>query len=263
MPISLPKLLAGRSTAADPSTTLALIVDDHPVVRFGVESVLRAFGFAEVLQAANAAQASALIASRASALDLVVLDLDLGDRWGGSLVGELRSHGYSGAIIVLTVDENDEHAMECLRLGVQAFIPKNGDPRLLAAAVQAVMHGGATVPQHLLGRVATQVAAQMHIGNVQGGVRRTQEGAERNGVGAERNGVSSLQMTKRQREVAKLLALGHTNKEIARELGMAPGTVKNYVSELLSSLGVPNRTRAARAFADLLGGHGIAGAPDA
>lgn len=255
MSISLPNSGAGRSRTADPSTTLALIVDDHPVVRFGVETVLRAFGFAEVLQAPNAERASAVIAAQASALDLVVLDLDLGDRWGGSLIGELRRHGYLGPVIVLTVDENDEHALECLRLGVQAFIPKNGDPRLLAAAVQAVMHGGATVPQHLLSRVAAQVAAQMHIGDAAVIERRTSDGLERTAA-------STMQMTKRQREVARLLALGHTNKEIARALGMAPGTVKNYVSELLSSLGVPNRTRAARAFADLLGNHGIASARD-
>lgn len=195
-----------------------LVVDDHAVVRRGVVEVLREEPDVEVVAATGNA-AETLQVLEYEAVDVVVLDLRLGEDTGIRLCQEIRTRHESTRCLVFTALSCEEAMMEAVIAGATGYLLKTADSARLAEGVRAVARG-----EHLFDPTATRALVES--------VRRSQ-----------REGAASL--TDQEEKVLYLLGRGLTNREIAETLFLAPQTVKNYVSSILSKLGLQTRTQAA------------------
>lgn len=189
-----------------------LIVDDHPVVRQGLRSLLDVAGGITVTgEAADGPEALSLAGSLRP--DLVLLDLKLPGMDGIAVLAGLRAAGHR--VLVLTSATDPARARQAVHAGAAGMLYKDIDPDALVRAIR-VVHDG-----HLL--LAPEAAAAIADGE-----SRTRGS-----------------LTSREREVLTLIAEGKSNREIARALRVSEKTVKAHVSSVLAKLGVQDRTQAA------------------
>jgi two-component system, NarL family, response regulator LiaR len=198
-----------------------LIVDDHAVVREGLRTFLELQDGIEVVgEATNGEEALDRVADQRP--DVVVMDLVMPKLDGVGAMRELQRRGSPTRVLVLTSFLDDERLMPAIEAGAAGYLLKNVDPAELARAVRAAHAGEAMLDPGVAARLVERIA-----------------GRER----AVSTGVDEL--TRREREVLEWIAQGHSNKQIARELGVAEKTVKTHVGHLLAKLGVADRTQAA------------------
>ena len=209
-----------------PDPIRVLVVDDHAVVREGLRTFLELQdGIAVVGEAADGEQAVA----RAAELepDVILMDLVMPHLDGIGAMRELRRRASSSRVIVLTSFLDDERLMPALQAGAAGYLLKDVEPAELARAVRSACADEALIDPTVAARLLHTLSAD---GN--------------RGAGATAADVIG-QLTRREREVLELIALGHSNKRIALELDVAEKTVKTHVGHLLAKLGVADRTQAA------------------
>jgi DNA-binding NarL/FixJ family response regulator len=202
-----------------------LLADDEAVVRAGVRAILGAAPDIEVVAEAGDGRAAVELA-RAHHPDVALLDIRMPVLDGLGAAAELRRAAPGVAVVMLTTFSEDEYVTAALDGGAAGFLLKSGDPYELMAAVRAA-HGGAAF---LSPRIAHRVI--QHLGGGRMG-RRT----------AARDRIAVL--SPREREVLALVGAGLSNAEIGERLFLVEGTVKAYVSAVLSRLDVRNRVQAA------------------
>ncbi|MEU5882969.1 response regulator transcription factor [Spirillospora sp. NPDC047279] len=202
-----------------------LLADDEAMIRAGVKAILSADpGIDVVAEAADGHQAIEL--TLAHRPDVALLDIRMPRLDGLAAAAELRRAAPATAVIMLTTFGEDEYIHRALTGGAAGFLLKSGDPRELQAGVHAVADGAA----YLSPRVAHRVITEM------GGGRLAAADAARKRTGG---------LTPREREVLALVGAGLSNAEIAARLHVVEGTVKAYVSAILTRLDVKNRVQAA------------------
>ncbi len=185
------------------------MADDHAVFREGLRVLMQARGFADtVFEAADAASARTL-ADAHDDLDLVVLDLFMPGMENFAFLRELRAERPALAIVVLTASEKLHDLRGAMEAGATGYIPKSFTISEVLAALQSIVDGEAFFPTGTL------------------------EGDS-----------SGPALSPRQTEVLGLIALGHSNKEIARKLDTALPTIKNHVANIFEKLGASNRVAA-------------------
>lgn len=205
-----------------------LVVDDHPVVRDGLATLLRQVGpGTAVLEAGDAAQALALVAQHAD-LDIVVLDIVLPGLDGLRAIAEFGRARPELPVIVLSSAEDAHTARRALAHGALGFVPKSASRHTLLAAVRLVMSGEIYVPALILDEVLPAPAPAR--------------------VEARRDAGA---LTDRQVEVLRLVAAGRKNLAIAVELGLSEKTVKAHVTAIFKAMNVVNRTQAANLAREL------------
>jgi DNA-binding NarL/FixJ family response regulator len=208
-----------------------LVVDDHALIRDAMYSVLVSLrADAQVLQAPDGAQALALLATQPD-VDLVLLDLDMPDRDGLSVLDEIVLRHPAVGVVMLSGNQDSETIQQALRRGAQGFIPKAETRDVLTRALELVLAGGVYVPKAALGARAQPAATPPPAP------------AEPPAAPAPAPW-AGLGLTDRQLDVLALLMQGRNNKLICRALGLAEPTVKNHVSAILRALGVSSRTEA-------------------
>ena len=196
-----------------------LIVDDHAVVREGLRTFLELQEGIEVAGEATDGEHAVREAERVRP-DVVLMDLVMPKLDGVAAMRELRQRVPDARVIVLTSFLDDERLLPAVRAGAAGYLLKNVQPRELARAIRTAAAGEALLD--------TAVAA------------RLVEALEEDGRDAR-----AQQLTPREREVLALIGRGFANKRIALELGIAEKTVKTHVGNVLSKLGVSDRTQAA------------------
>lgn len=189
-----------------------LIVDDHPVVRAGLTSMLGTQPNLEVIGSSSSGE-EAIEMVRLSEPDVLLLDLRMPGMNGVDTLHALMRIGASVRAIVLTSFETDEDIYRAFQAGAQGYLLKNTSLREMVDAITAVHAGKRHVPSHIASRLAERMM-------------RTD-------------------LTVRELEILKLLAKGPTNKEIAQVLGISDNTVRNHVNSILEKLEVSDRTEAA------------------
>ncbi len=200
-----------------------LVVDDHPVVRDGLATLLRQIGpDTAVIEASDASEAFALIARHVD-LDVVVLDIVMPGLDGFQAIAEFGRTRPELPVIVLSSSEDAQTARQALAHGALGFVPKSASRHTLLSAIQLVLSGEIYVPALILAEAPT---VRQAAGRVE---------AER--------GPPAL--TDRQIEVLRLIAEGRTNLTIALELGLSEKTVKAHVTAIFKAMNVLNRTQAA------------------
>ncbi len=129
-----------------------LVVDDHVLIREALRGVLSELkGDAVVLEASDSRQAMQLVESQ-SDLNLVLLDLNLPDRDGFSVLAELRERYPSISVVVLSAQQDRSSVVKALDLGALGFIPKSGQREVMMSALQLVFAGGIYIPPEILTR---------------------------------------------------------------------------------------------------------------
>jgi DNA-binding NarL/FixJ family response regulator len=202
-----------------------LIVDDHGLIREALRTVLKELKREIVIfEASNSRQALRIVEEHPD-LSLILLDINLPDRDGLFVLGELRDRYPTIAIIVLSALDDQDTVKRAFKLGALGFIPKTTDREVMLNAIRLVLSGGIYIPSEILDREETtspRLASKLS----------TREYLDR------------LGLTGRQIEVLTLLMQGKSNKVIAKTLNMAVPTVKNQITVVLKALKVTSRTEA-------------------
>jgi NarL family two-component system response regulator LiaR len=218
-----------------PDPIRVLVVDDHAVVREGLRTFLELQDGIEVVgEAADGEQA----VERAVALapDVILMDLVMPRLDGIGAMRQVRERVPESRVIVLTSFLDDERLMPALQAGASGYLLKDVEPADLARAVRSACADEAmidpTVAARLLHTLSSERAPAVPAAAL----------TDDEGDGDARTGGH---LTRRERQVWELIALGRSNKRIALELGVAEKTVKTHVGHLLAKLGVADRTQAA------------------
>ncbi|NOK60777.1 MAG: response regulator [Chloroflexi bacterium AL-W] len=203
-----------------------LIVDDHPIVREGLIVVLETQSDFAVVGYASAGN-QVLDLTNTLSPDVILLDLELPDSDGVTVLQQLRAVHTTIKVIVFTAFDTDERIIGAVRAGAQGYLLKGAPREELFQAIRVVHEGGSLLQPIVAARLLRQVTTQASQVEI----------------------VESL--TERELEVLHLLATGRQNKEIASELIISERTVKFHVSAILAKLHVGNRTEAVAKAAQL------------
>ena len=188
-----------------------LVVDDHQVVRDGLRSSLGKNGFTVIGEAASRKEAIAQIAHKNP--EVIIVDLNLPDGSGLEVVSWARKVSNSIGIVVLTLNDDDEHLLASLQAGASAFVLKSAP---VSEVIAAVAHAAAT-PLRFSAKGLQ--AALAHKGD---------------GFG----------LTSRELEVLALLPKGQKSSQIATELFVSEATIKTHLASIYRKLNAANRTEA-------------------
>ncbi|MDT0308081.1 response regulator transcription factor [Streptomyces sp. DSM 44917] len=207
------------------SAIRVVVADDQPLITAGIRTVLGSAGDIAVVAEAADGRAAVEAALRHRA-DVALLDIAMPGLDGLAAAEELRRRAPAVRPVMLTAFGEEPNVLRALAAGAAGFVLKNCTPQELISAVRAV-HGGdaylsPAVTRLVLGTIAPDA------------VRRRREAGERLAA-----------LTPREGEVARLVAEGLSNAEIARRLHMTELTIKSYVSRMLAKLGCANRVQLA------------------
>ena len=188
-----------------------LVVDDHPIMRYGVAAIIQARSDMTLAgQAGTAAAAVELF--RQQNPDITLMDLRLPDRSGAEAIATIRAFAPQAKFIVLTTYEGDEDIHQAMEAGARGYLIKGMPHEALIDAIRKVHGGGRFVPPPVARALASRLP--------------------------------NCELSSREREVLALLVQGKSNKEIAEELSIKEATVKSHVSVILMRLNVTDRTQA-------------------
>lgn len=210
------------TAGADSRALQVLLADDHSMFRIAMRVALAPLGpQTRWFEADSAATALQVLAAQPD-IDLALLDLHMPGADGLQWIGALRQRFPQAPLVVVSADEAAVDVPALIALGVAGFIPKSDSAAVILQAVRLVLSGGTYVPMRLLGKGSVIEAA-----------------------GCSADGTAVIPgLTPRQVDVLRLLALGHPNKLIARQLGLSEGTVKVHLLAIYRVLKARNRTAA-------------------
>lgn len=212
-----------------PPKLRVLLVDDQPLFRRALATLISAqFDMTVVGEGENGREALEKV--RALHPDIVVMDVNMPVASGVDGVNAIRSAGFTTPIVMLTVSEDDDDLFESIKAGANGYLLKNVRPEELFEDLRGVMRGEAPIAP----AVASKLLEALRTG-----------GIPARGVAAPTAGPDDVALTRRESEILQLVASGLSNKEIANELTITEGTVKNHVHNALEKLHLTNRVQAA------------------
>ena len=197
-----------------------VIADDQPMMRAGFKAVLEATGSIEVVAEAGTGE-EAVAAAEAHAPDVVLMDIRMPVLDGIEATRRLPRQ----RVLILTTFGLDEYIIEALRAGASGFLLKDAPTREVVEAVRAVAAGDAVLAPAVTRQLLDQVGRRLPAA-----VSRAPEGL--------------AELTDREQQVLRMLAVGMSNAEIAEALVVSEPTVKTHVSNLLGKLGLRDRVQA-------------------
>lgn len=203
---------APKAADAERPAIRVLIADDHEVVREGLVAMIdRQADMRVVAQAADGIAAVRLWGEQRP--DVALLDLRMPGLDGVGVIGRVRELDPAARILILTTYDGDEDIYRGMRAGAKAYLLKDAPREQLLDCIRAVHAGDTYVPPDVAAKLAAQASGE--------------------------------RLTDRELEILTLMAVGDTNKVIARKLDIGEGTVKTHVKSVLSKLGANSRTEAA------------------
>jgi two-component system NarL family response regulator len=189
-----------------------MVIDDQAVVRQGFVSLIKTVPDMEIVGEGSNGQ-EALDLFRQLQPDITLMDLRMPELSGAEAIKQIRVEFPAARIIVLTTFDGDEDIYRAVQAGAQGYLLKDMFFEELEAAIRKVHAGARLIP----GSVAERLAARM----------------------------SSSELTGRELEVLRHIVDGKSNKEIGNTLNISEATVKSHINNILSKLGVSDRTQAA------------------
>jgi DNA-binding NarL/FixJ family response regulator len=199
-----------------------LIVDDHPVVRYGLRALFATTPRIEVVGEAGCEEEAVREAARLRP-DVVLMDVRLEGSSGILACRQLQSEVPATKVLMLTAYDDDEAVVTSIMAGAVGYLLKRVEPERLMQAVEAVARGDA----HLDPVVTSTVLDR---------IRRANQGPL---------GDPLATLSEQEAKILNLIAMGKTNKQIAAALFLSEHTVKTYVSTVLQKLQVSRRSEAA------------------
>ena len=199
-----------------------LLCDDQAVIRDGLEMLLNLEKDFQVVGAAqDGAEAVELAAKKQP--DLVLMDLKMPIMNGIEATRQIRAKFPNIKILVLTTYDDDEWVFDAIRAGASGYLLKDTPRQKIVEAIRGTVEGKSFVDPAVAGKLLNQVAS-----------KQTQP-----------TSILTEKLTERELDVLRLIAKGINNSEIATQLHLSEGTVRNHVSAILEKLGVSDRTQAA------------------
>lgn len=198
-----------------------LIVDDHPIVRQGLQTLLELHDDIRVAGEAADGKSAVALCTRLKP-DVVLMDLVMPEMDGISATRQICALGQGTRVIALTSFVEDDKVIPAIQAGAVSFLLKDVSPVDLIDAIRAAYHGEARLHPTVMRKLMNQVAAEPVV-----------------------RPSSAPELTERELEVLRLVAEGLSNREIADRLVISEKTVKTHVSSLLSKLNLEDRTRLA------------------
>jgi DNA-binding NarL/FixJ family response regulator len=189
-----------------------LVVDDHPVVRFGLVAIIDAQPNMIVVAEAEDGDRAVELYRRLKP-DVALIDLQLPGMTGLEAIRAILREDPIGRVVVLTTYQGDEDIHRALEAGAQGYVIKAMSHQILLKAINTVWSGKRFVPEPVIQRLALRTP--------------------------------NSDLTPRESQVLGLIVNGKSNKEISKLLGITEGTVKCHVNVILARLGVSDRTQAA------------------
>ena len=203
-----------------------LLIDDHALVRKGIEELLRSRGVQVVASVSSGEEG--VRRARELSSDIILLDVKMPGMNGVETLKQLRASGVGTPVVMLTMSREDADLRAALRAGAQGYLLKDMEPEELVPALEATLRGDNVVAREMVGTLA---------------------GIVRNNAGPELEGRSPAtplaDLTPRELEILECIADGFSNKMIARALEITDGTVKLHVKAILRKLGMRSRVEAA------------------
>ncbi len=201
--------------------TRILVVDDHPVVRRGLRTLLEGEPWVgEVLEAATVAEALRAVVTRA--IHVVAMDVSLPDGDGVEAVARIVVARPDVLVLMLTMSDDEEIVARALRAGARGYLVKETDPDTIVEALHTVAVGGVVLGP----RIGSSVLSTLR--QVPAGLPAPFD-----------------RLTARERDILARLASGESNARIARQLGVSEKTVRNQLSGVFAKLEVADRVQAA------------------
>ncbi|MER6673133.1 response regulator transcription factor [Streptomyces sp. NPDC000983] len=216
---------------AEAPAVRVLVVDDQRLIRDGIAALLSVRPGIEVVGTAVDGR-DAVDKTLRLRPDVVLMDVRMPELDGVGAVAVLRARAPECRVVMLTTFDDEEYVVQALRAGAAGYLLKDLPAAELAQAVR-LAHAGvtqldATVTRHLTAAVGTP-----------------------EGPPPERPGTPAVPLSPREVDILRLVARGHTNREIGARLHLSEGTVKNHVSRILGRLALRDRTQAALRARDL------------
>jgi len=199
-----------------------LLVDDHHLVRAGIELILKQVNGATVIGSlAEGTVALALATSETP--DLILVDVNLKDEDGLDLLPEFKRRSPKSKIIVLTASRDRRLHRKCIELGAEGLVLKEQPPEILVQAINKVLDGQMWFDRDLVWDVLTDMF-----------------GSNNRMIGTLEHKINSL--TERERLLIEMVSKGSTQETIASQLGVSQRTVRYHLSSLMTKLGLANRS---------------------
>jgi two-component system, NarL family, invasion response regulator UvrY len=192
-----------------------LIADDHAIVREGLKQILSGQPDLSVTAEAESGY-EAIRQLEAQAIDLVILDINLGDQSGLDVLKQIKQQWPNLPVLILTMHSEKQYATRMLKAGAAGFLNKGSVSEELLAALRKIAKGGRYITESL----AEQLV--MDIG--------------------QKSDIPHERLSDREFEVFRLIAAGHKNKDIAAELFLSEKTVSTYQSRILEKMNLVNRS---------------------
>jgi RNA polymerase sigma factor (sigma-70 family) len=205
-----------------------VVVDDQPLVRDGLASLLSLQPEIEVSGVySNGREALAGLSKNRA--DVVLMDIRMPAMDGITVTERLAAEGFTGKILMLTTFDDEEYIVKSLRAGAVGYLLKDIPIEELTRAVIQAHRGVWQLSEGIMARLVGKLPVSAEEADpLEPEVRKQLES-----------------LNERERDILKLIGEGLTNREIAVRLSLSEGTVKNYVSEILLTLGLRDRTQAA------------------
>ena len=199
-----------------------LLVEDHALFRQGLRELLDAAGLAVVGEASDGMTAVRLTSELRP--DVVVMDLNMPRMDGIDATSEIMKADKPPVVLVLTVSTTSDDVLDAIAAGAVGYLLKDAAAEEIVGAVRNANAGKSSLSPTIASAVVRRVREQSAATEAPGAL---------------------LSLSARETEILRLVAQGHDNTEIARELYLSPSTVKNHVSSILEKLGVDSRVQAA------------------
>lgn len=198
-----------------------MLVEDQSIVRQGIKMMLEQQQHIQVVAEASNGQEAIEQLGR-TVVDLILLDIRMPVMTGLEATAIIRKRWSHIKIIVLTTFNDDEYTVEALKQGVHGFLLKTADSDKLISAIESCMNGGMPIQDEVTASVIPKLMERPI---------------------KPRN--ADFPLSEREMEIVKCVGMGMTNKEIANELYLSIGTIKNHITTILQKLELRDRTQLA------------------
>ncbi|WP_374721387.1 response regulator transcription factor [Peribacillus tepidiphilus] len=198
-----------------------LIVEDQGIVRQGLKMMLELKGNMKVVAEASTGKEAIQVLEKMS-VDLVLMDIRMPEMNGIEATRFIKNRWPHIKVLILTTFNDDEYALQALKEGASGFLLKTADADQLIHAVESCFKGGLSLHEEVAAKVLPRLLNET--------IKSKQ---------------LDISLSSREMSIVKLVGLGKTNKEIASELHLSIGTVKNHLTVILQKLSLRDRTQLA------------------
>lgn len=212
------------------------LVDDEPLLLESLEIILKLNNIRIAGTASDGTEALSVLEHTSA--DMALVDLNMKGMGGIELIGRLKIHYPQMKILVLTTFYDDKNITEAIANGADGYILKDSGKEAIIGAIGQIMGGRNVIDNKVMQRLARLMNESM----------RTNHNAENNSriIKSQNKPEPEIllrDMTSREKEICTLLAKGYTNKQIAAEMYISEGTVKNYISSIYDKTGIHDRAK--------------------